>query len=89
LTALTLRALLEPQMRQAMQARAIRSIPLYLEKRACRAPTTDELFALFENHHRHRLFEHGHPVETFWDELTDVQCLVLELSEISPSACGR
>ena len=41
--AITLHALLERQVREAMKARDIRSIPLYPEERACRAPTADKL----------------------------------------------
>ena len=51
--AITLHALLERQVREAMKARGIRSIPLYPEERACRAPTADKLLGLFENLRRH------------------------------------
>jgi transposase len=88
-TATILHALLERQVREAMRARGIRSIPLYPEERACRAPTADKLLGLFENLRRHRLFHNAQPVKTFWDELTDVQRLVLDLLGISTAAYGQ
>ena len=87
--AITLHALLERQVREAMKARGIHSIPLYPEERACRAPTADKLLGLFENLRRHRLFNRGQPIKTFWDELTDVQRLVLDLLGISTTVYGQ
>jgi transposase len=87
--AITLHALLERQVREAMKARDIRSIPLYPEERACRAPTADKLLGLFENLRRHRLFHNGQLIKTFWDELTDMQRLVLDLLWISTAVYGQ
>jgi len=87
--AVTVHALLERQVRAAMQARGIQSIPLYPEERACRAPTADKLLGLFEPVRRHRLFDRGRRIQTFWDELTDVQRLVLDLLDIPTSAFGQ
>jgi transposase len=87
--AVTVHALIERQLRDAMKARGIRSIPLYPEERACRAPTADKVLALFEPLRRHRLFEDGKPIKTFWDDLTEVQRTVLELLEIPASAYGQ
>jgi transposase len=87
--AVTVHALIERQLRHAMQARGIRSIPLYPEERACRAPTADKVLALFEPLRRHRLFEDGKPIKTFWDQLSEVQRTVLELLEIPASAYGQ
>ncbi len=87
--AMTVHALIERQVRDAMKAHGIRSIPLYPEERACRAPTADKILGLFEPLRRHRLFENGRPIKTFWDELTDVQLGVLQLLEIPASAYGQ
>jgi transposase len=87
--AITVHALIERQIRDAMKAHGIRSIPLYPEERACRAPTADKILGLFESLRRHRLFENGSPIKTFWDELTDVQRTVLQLLEIPASAYGQ
>jgi transposase len=87
--AITVHALIERQIRDAMKAHGIRSIPLYPEERACRAPTADKILGLFESLRRHRLFENGSPIKTFWDELTDVQRTVLQLLEIPAAAYGQ
>jgi len=87
--AVTVHALIERQVREAMKARGLKSIPLYPEERKCRAPTADKILGLFEPLRRHRLFECGRPVKTFWDELTDVQRTLLELLEIPTSAYGQ
>ena len=87
--AVTVHALIERQVREAMKARGLKSIPLYPEERKCRAPTADKILGLFEPLRRHRLFESGRPVKTFWDELTDVQRTILELLQIPTSAYGQ
>ena len=87
--AITIHALLERQVRDAMKARRLRSIPLYPEERACRAPTADKILGLFENLRRHRLLKKGRVMQTFWDELTDVQRTVLDLLEVSTAAYGQ
>ena len=86
---MTIHALIERQVRNAMKARGIRSIPLYPEERACRAPTADKILGLFEPLRRHRLFEKGRPIKTFWDELSEVQRLVLDLLEVPASTYGQ
>lgn len=87
--AVTVHALIERQIREAMKARGLESIPLYPEERKCWAPTADKILGLFGPLRRHRLFESGRLVKTFWDELTDVQRTVLELLEIPTSAYGQ
>jgi len=87
--AVTVHALIERQVREAMKARGLKAIPLYPEERKCRAPTADKILGLFAPLRRHRLFDHGRPVQTFWDQLTDVQYTLLELLEIPTSAYGQ
>lgn len=87
--AVTVHALIERQVRDAMKARGIQSIPLYPEERPCRAPTADKILGLFASLRRNRLFENGRPIKTFWDELNDVQRTVLALLEIPTSAYGQ
>jgi hypothetical protein len=72
-----------------MKVRGIHSIPLYPEERECRAPTAETNLALFEPLRRHRLYERGELVKTFWDELDAVQRTVLDSLEISPAAYGQ
>ena len=87
--AVTIHALIERQVREAMKTRGLNSIPLYPEERKCRAPTADKILGLFESLRRHRLFENSRPVKTFWDELTDVQRMLLDLLEIPTSVYGQ
>jgi len=87
--AVTVHALIERKVRDAMKARGIRSIPLYPEERACRAPTADKILGLFEPLRRHRLFDGDCAVKIFWDELSDVQRFVLNLLDVPTAAYGE
>jgi transposase len=87
--ALMLQALLERQVRQAMRQHGLRSIPLYPEERDCRAPTADKLLELFAPLRRHRLLHGTDEVKCFWDPLSDLQRLVLELLDIPTSEYGQ
>jgi hypothetical protein len=80
--AITIHALLERQLRNAMTAHGIESLPIYPEARLCKAPTADKILALFEHQRRHRLLDADRHVKTFWDPLTDVQRTVLQLLEV-------
>ena len=53
--ALLLEALLERELRQAMQRKGVESLPLYPEGRACRWPTARRVLDLFEPVQRHTL----------------------------------
>lgn len=87
--AVTLHALIERQVRTAMKKRRLRSIPLYPEERDCQAPTADKILRLFAPLRRHRLLNNGDAVKTFWDPLSDVQRLVLELIDIPAAEYGQ
>jgi hypothetical protein len=87
--ATTIHALIERHVRNRMKAGGIRSIPLYPEERACRAPTADKILGLFADLRVHRLTDAQRPVKTFWDELTPVQRSVLELLGVSSAAFGQ
>lgn len=86
--AVLLHALIERHVRGAMQARKLDSIPLYPEGRKCSAPTADKVLELFEPLRRHRLMRSGKLVQTFHDDLSDIQRLVLDLLDISPRQYG-
>ena len=87
--AVMIHALLERDVRQAMAAQGIPSIPLYPEERACQAPTADKILGLFEHMRVHYLSERGRPLKTFWDELSSVQRTVLELLDVPTSSFGQ
>jgi len=86
--AVLVHALIERDVRAAMTARKISSIPLYPEGRKCSAPTADKILALFEPLRRHRLLRSNKLVQTFYDDLSDIQRLVLELLNISAKPYG-
>jgi transposase len=83
--ALTLHALIERQVRRAMAARGLRTIPLYPEERECRAPTADKILQAFEPLRKHHLRRNGQLVQTFADPLSDIQATLLDLLNIPPS----
>ena len=80
--AVTLHALIERQVRRAMVARALPSIPLYPEERECRAPTADKLLQAFDPLRTYHLLRNGRVVNTFADPLIDIQNTILSLLEI-------
>ena len=83
--AVTLHALIERQVRGAMAARGLRTIPLYPEERECRAPTADKILQAFEPLRKHHLRRNGHLVQTFADPLSDIHSTILDLLNIPTS----
>ena len=77
--ALLLGALIERQIRNAMRAAATADIPLYPELRACEAPSTERILAVFNDITRHELRQNGRLVQTFQPELTPLQHQILDL----------
>jgi transposase len=86
--ALLLNALIERELRRAMDKNAIHSLPLYPEERKCRFPTTARIVTLFSNHRRSSLFEAGKIVKTFFDPLTETQQTVLKLLGVATGPFG-
>jgi transposase len=86
--ALTIDALLERQLRNAMAAHQLDSLPIYPEGRPCKAPTAGKVVALFANIRRHRLFDGERHIKTFWDPITDPQRTVLQLLDVPASEFG-
>ena len=81
--------LLERELRRAMSAAGIQSLPLYPEGRPCAPPTAHRLIELFEPVQRHVLqIGDGEPQEMV-TELTPVQRRVLELLGLSAASYGR
>lgn len=87
--AVTVHALIERRVREAMKDRGIESIPLYPEERACRAPTAEKILGLFEPLRRNRLLEGDRHLKTFWDPLSSAQRTVLDLLEVPSTAYGQ
>jgi transposase len=77
--ALLVEALLERELRRAMEGAGVESLPLYPEGRACRRPTARRVIDLFEDVQRHELKAKGQATVVFTTELTRLQRKVLRL----------
>ena len=86
--ALLVEALLERQLRRAMQRDEIDALPLYPEGRACRWPTARRVMDLFESVQRHALARRQHPAEVLVTELTRLQRRLLRLLGLSAKDYG-
>lgn len=84
--ALLMDALIEREMRRAMKAARIPSLPLYPEERACRAPTTDRLLEILGDLSKHTLLLDDAVTQTFPPELSDLQRDILRLLGVPLSA---
>jgi len=87
--ALLVEALLERELRRAMQARGIESLPLYPEGRPCRWPTARRVIDLFETIQRHTLLRRGRPAELLATEPTRLQRRLLKLLGLRSKDYGR
>ncbi len=83
--ALLVGALIEREIRLAMQGANAKTIPLYPEDRDCAAPTTERILQVFAGVERHRLVEDGRVVQVFEPTLTGLQKQVLGLLGIPQS----
>jgi hypothetical protein len=88
--ALLISALIERQIRTAMQAAGIARLATYPEFRGCAAPTADRIFEIFAHVQRHELYDQdGTLVQIFRPELTPLQLKILELLDIPATAYTR
>ena len=87
--ALVVQTLLERELRAAMKAAGIKSLPLYPEDRPCARPTTHRLIELFEPIQRHELYVDDGEPQIMVTELTPVQRQVIELLGLSPDEYGH
>lgn len=83
---LLVQALLEREVRRAMTAHGLTSLPLYPEDRDCLAPTANGIFQVFAGLQHHQLRRQDTPIQTFPPELTPLQRQILDLLGISPRA---
>jgi hypothetical protein len=87
---LMVEALMERELRQAMQRENIEALPMYPEGRPCTRPTARRLIDLFAAVQRHELVEDGIQSQTTTTELTRLQRDLLRLLKMSaPSYGGR
>jgi transposase len=84
---LLVQTLLERELREAMHAAGLESLPLYPEHRGCKAPTTRRILDIFEPVQRHTLKARG-TSETFVSELSPLQRRLLKLLNIPSTGYG-
>ena len=87
--ALLLCALVERELRLAMQREDISELPLYPEERTTPRPTSEQIFRLFSLAEKHTLMKDGEIVQVFNPNLTDLQKQVLGLLGVPLSAYCR
>jgi len=78
--ALLVEALLERELRQAMQREEIEALPFYPEGRPCRWPMARRVIDLFESVQRHTLSPRHGSAQVLVTELTRLQRKLLDLS---------
>ena len=82
--AMTVHALIERELRTAMEREGIKKLPLYPEERECKAPTAARVIEVFGNLQRHILSaEGGQRVQIFMPEVSELQEKILGLLGIS------
>jgi transposase len=86
---LLIEALLERELRGAMERNGIESLPLYPEGRPCCWPTARRLLDLFEPVQRHTLTHGKRPAEVLVTDLTRVQRRLLNLLGLTPNHYGQ
>jgi len=82
-------ALLERELRLAMQRAKAESVPLYPEGRPCRRPTARLVIHLFDSVERHTLEAAGRKPATMVTELSRAQRRILKLLRLPASDYGR
>jgi transposase len=85
---LLVEALLERELRRAMERKGIDGLPLYPEHRACRRPAARKVIDLYQDVQCHILKAGKRPPEVFNTELTRLQRRILRLLAI-PAAYER
>ena len=87
--ALLTSALIERQLRHAMQRQHIKQLPLYPEQRNCQHPTTTRTLELFADLARYHLTHHHQHIQTFPPQLSPLQTQLLELLDVPTAAYSR
>jgi transposase len=87
--ALLVEALLERELRQALEQTGIESLPMYPEGRPCRHPTTRRLVDLFEGIQRHTLLSAKRRPTAFVTDLSRVQRRILKLLDVPRTNYGQ
>jgi len=80
----TVHALMERELRNAMQARQLKGLRLYPEDRHCPAPTIVRIIEVFGNLQRHILSAEATTVQRFDPQLTKLQKQIIALLGVAP-----
>ena len=83
---LLVQALIERELRRAMQREQLSALPLYPEERATRRPTAEQILRLFSHTTRSVLRHKTEEIRRFDPELTDIQRQILTLLMVPLSA---
>jgi transposase len=84
--ALLVQAIIERELRRAMQRDGVATLALYPEERETHRPTAEQVFRLFSHSQRHVLEHDGQHVRSFEPELTSLQHQVLDLLSVPANA---
>ncbi len=87
--ALLAEALLERELRKAMEREGLESLPMYPEGRDCRCPTTRRLIDIFDPIQRHEIHQTGQAPTVMVTKLTSLQRRLLRLLGIPASSYGQ
>jgi transposase len=83
--AMTVHALVEREVRQAMQRQRVKKLALYPEERECQAPTVARVFEVLGTLQRHVVSKGGKVAQVFLPEVTVLQRKTLKLLGVSVS----
>jgi transposase len=84
--ALLVQAIIERELRLAMQRDGVETLALYPEERQTHRPTAEQVFRLFSHTQRHLLEHDGQHMRNFEPELTPMQSQVLNLLGVPRNA---
>ncbi len=84
--AMLVQALIERELRLAMQREKIEALALYPEERTIQRPTAEQIMRLFSLTQRHILEHEGQTVRIFEPQMTDLQNQILKLLGVPRSA---
>lgn len=87
--ALLAEALLERELRKAMEREGLESLPMYPEGRDCRCPTTRRLIDIFDPIQRHEIHQTGQAPTVMVTKLTALRRRLLRLLGIPASSYGQ
>lgn len=86
---LMIQTLLERELRGAMEAAGVESLPLYPEGRPCRRPTARRIIDAMQSLTRHELVTEDGDTMSLYTDPTPLQTQLMKLYSIKPTAYGR